>query len=231
LEATRRVRHRGVQGSMRETQVRRILSMYLPKRIELKTGQIESASGEQSRQQDCILLDGLHTVPFLIYGDEGTFPIETVFGTVEIKSNTRRDELSKAIRNVASVKKIVDPQSDWIPFGGIICLAGTTSTDTIAKTFFKICQEYKARERCDALVVVGQCALFWGDGRDNSLHISGPTSSNELIIVNSSEHSLLVFLLAMLDHLSRHAPPALSLFPYVNSADFKLEYSRVNASP
>jgi hypothetical protein len=215
---------------MRETSVRRILSLYLPKRIELKTGQIENADGRQSRQQDCILWDSLHAVPFLIYGDEGTFPVETVFGTVEIKSSTRREELIKAIRNVASVKAMVDTEDGWIPFGGIICLGGNAKTQTIAKTFFKACQELTAHERCDALVVVGQCTLFWGDAKDESPRISGPTSTDELVVIDSSEYALLIFLLAMLDHLSRHEPPALSLFPYVNSADVALSYFTVRSS-
>jgi hypothetical protein len=230
LRSTRPVQHHGVMGSLREKDVRRVLSTYLPKRIQVMTGQIENTRGQQSRQQDCILLDSLHTVPFLISEDEGTFPIEAVRGTIEVKSNTNRKTLDEAIKNVASAKAMADPKDEWIPFGGIVCMAGTTSTSRIAKTFFELCHLLNARERCDALVVVDQCALFWGDVQDGSPRISDPTLTDDLIVIESSEYALLVFLLAMFDNLNRQVPPVLSLFSYVNSANVELSYRTVQAS-
>ena len=229
LDETRGVGHLGLMGSIREREVRKVLSEHLPKRIQVMTGQIENIRGDKSRQQDCILLDGLDTVPFLINEDEGTFPIEAVRGTVEVKSNTRSQTLDEAIRNVASAKALADPDKEWVPFGGILCIGGKSTSQTVAKTFFTKCRELSARERCDALVVVGQCALFWGDDQDGFPRISSPLSTDELILIESGEDALLFFLLSMLDNLNHQVPPALNLFLYAN-ASIKFTYKTVRAS-
>ncbi len=96
--------HRGSRGLKREELIREFLRPLLPQCYGLATGEIFSTDGGVSRQVDIILYDSVFSNVFLSEGREQLIPCESVFGTIEVKSNLSSKELNKSVENIMSVK-------------------------------------------------------------------------------------------------------------------------------
>lgn len=79
---------------------------YLPRRYALGSGQVIAPDGRTSKQCDIVIFDPLDG-PHLPVGDRhALFPIEVVYGVVEVKSALTADELASAYANIQSVKEL-----------------------------------------------------------------------------------------------------------------------------
>src|ERR1039457_6965713 len=81
------VTHRGAKGRIRERRiVTDYLEKYLPGNIGIGNGEIFSITGEVSPETDTVLYDKFST-PFLLKDEcYQVFPVECVYGVVEVKS-------------------------------------------------------------------------------------------------------------------------------------------------
>lgn len=98
FERARRLsRHPGIKGDTGETIVRSFLSEYLPKNLEISTGQIFDTNGKVSRQLDIIIHDRDNTP--VLYLDKNKrnklIPVECVYSVLEVKSFLDKRELQK----------------------------------------------------------------------------------------------------------------------------------------
>ena len=101
--------HQGNKGSFREGALRDFLaSDRMPSKYGLGTGEIVSSHGEVSKQSDLIVFDRLNSIPLLYSDTVQVFPVESVYGVVEVKSKLSKDELLKALENIKSVKALGD---------------------------------------------------------------------------------------------------------------------------
>jgi len=220
--------HKGLMGSLRERSFRKVLRKFLPAAFEIGSGEVVNRAGQRSRQQDCLIVDRLTTVPLLIEEDEGVYPIESIRGSVELKSAYTADVLDTAIKNVASVKSLVGEETapSWSPFGSVVCYPGRTATKTVARSFQTKCLKLEPHKRPDALLVVGQCLLVWGvlakDDEGSHLVPRPATASSELYSLPAHD-ALLDWFCILVDSL--RAAPSLQadLFQYVNSERPELE--------
>lgn len=105
-ELTRHIEHPGESGGAREALLRRVLSDFLPKRVEVGSGFVIDASGGQSRQVDIVIYDsGLGTV--FDVGGVSFFPCETVIAVGSVKTRIEsNDALQDTLENIASVKAL-----------------------------------------------------------------------------------------------------------------------------
>src|SRR5450830_224147 len=93
--------HQGNKGSFREGALRDFLvSDRMPSKYGLGTGEIVSSHGEVSKQSDLIVFDRLNSIPLLYSDTVQVFPVESVYGVVEVKSKLSKDELLKALENI-----------------------------------------------------------------------------------------------------------------------------------
>lgn len=96
--------HSSTVGFAREFFVKQVLRTVLPPMVHIGSGRIIDAAGQQSRQMDVIIYDArfpvLETAPGI-----GSYFIEGVIATVEVKSTIDKKKLYDALDNCLSAKR------------------------------------------------------------------------------------------------------------------------------
>jgi hypothetical protein len=107
------VQHKAEKGRIVEGVVKSALSTILPKRFSIGTGFAITSSGNTSSQLDIIIYDALNNSPIILESGLGLFPIECVYGFIEVKSVlnkmgiVRFTEAVGTVRSFAKEKKYV----------------------------------------------------------------------------------------------------------------------------
>ncbi len=95
-KAVQSVQHHGLKGQLREILIRDLFRPLLPPDIGFGTGEIITATGQHSKQQDVIMYNKSILPPIVFEESTGIFPIESVLYSIEIKSVLNAEELRKA---------------------------------------------------------------------------------------------------------------------------------------
>ncbi len=95
-ESIRDLGHNLTKGTLRELFVTDLLSPFLSSQFSIGSGIIINQKGDQSRQNDLIILNNHILPPFIIKQNVGVYPAECVAATIEVKSRLTKDELEKA---------------------------------------------------------------------------------------------------------------------------------------
>ena len=106
--------HRGERGEHREKIVREFLRPYLPECYGLGRGEVFSASGDSSRQIDIVIYDAIFSSVLMKNENSQLFPCESVFGSIEVKTELRGDTLKQGVENIVSLKKLDRESSDML---------------------------------------------------------------------------------------------------------------------
>jgi hypothetical protein len=96
------------KGSAREVFCRDFLRKNLPSRLSVKSGEIWDGEGSRTGQFEIIIIRD--DCPTLSYGGPDVFPIEGVFGVVEVKSVLKPDKLHEALNQLRKVR-LLKPMS------------------------------------------------------------------------------------------------------------------------
>lgn len=223
-EFARNVKHSTARGGRNELAVRAFLRSVLPSRYGLMTGEVINARGERSLQQDVIVIDREGSMSFWLEEDSSVVPAEVVVATFEVKTTITTDEVRKAVKNVASVKKLLEPTDDGAglgaPFGGVIGLNRDGSKDSIIDAYGYACvNEPSPLLRADALFVLDEFLVipgdkeqgrasteFWSDNRKNP---------GRQLVCEEKERAALLLVDRLSEHIRRYRPPPLDLIDYV----------------
>ncbi|HWQ53184.1 MAG TPA: DUF6602 domain-containing protein [Bryobacteraceae bacterium] len=106
----------GDRGSFRESIIKQFLRPFLPECYGLSSGEVFSCNGEQSAQVDIILYDAIFSTILFRNGPCQLFPAESVYGSIEVKSNLSLAELRFACGNIASIKRLERRIADSMDF-------------------------------------------------------------------------------------------------------------------
>lgn len=123
-ERTRDIKHPRDVGNARENLLRLFLrtSGYLPRRygISDRSVRVVSHTGHISNEIDIAFFDNLDSFTLMNRQDVyEVYPIESVYGVVQVKSRLNAKELNSALRNLASFKALERPPSEgFIGFTG-----------------------------------------------------------------------------------------------------------------
>jgi hypothetical protein len=117
FQRTAQIGHNGGKGGTREDSVRTFLRDYLPTRYAIGQGEILHWSNQRSRQCDAVIFDGSRCPRLLIDPAHSVFPLESVYGVLEVKSDLSASELEKSFENSRSVKGLV-PKGTIVVSGG-----------------------------------------------------------------------------------------------------------------
>jgi len=98
--------HKGLKGQLREIVIRDLLRPLFPADIGAGTGEVITADGHQSRQQDVVVFDRRILPPILFEQAYGFFPLESVLVCIEVKSNLTAGELRAAHRNALELESL-----------------------------------------------------------------------------------------------------------------------------
>lgn len=103
--ASAEMKHFGNMGSFREDALKSFLEQgRLPGRYGIGNGEIVSPNSESSKQIDLIVYDKLRGISLFYSDSVQVYPIECVYGVVEVKSSLSKEELIKSLENIKSVK-------------------------------------------------------------------------------------------------------------------------------
>jgi hypothetical protein len=106
-QISNQVEHRPSKGKIRENEIiNEFLVKYLPSNIGISNGEIISVDNQVSRETDIVLYEKGST-PYLLKTESyQVFPIECVYGVIEVKSFLDKDRLYDAFQNISRVKKM-----------------------------------------------------------------------------------------------------------------------------
>ena len=107
VKASGLLNHDTTKGELRELFVTNILKPFLTRQFEMGTGIIINNQGEQSRQTDIIIYDNRILPPFIKEQHIGVFPIESVIGTIEVKSWLSGEEIQNTEKAVEKLHENV----------------------------------------------------------------------------------------------------------------------------
>jgi hypothetical protein len=81
-----RVSHKGLKGHLRELLIKELLRPFLPADVGIGSGEIITAYGDRSSQQDIVIYDRRVAPPIVYEAGYGIFPVESVLFVIEVKS-------------------------------------------------------------------------------------------------------------------------------------------------
>ena len=141
--------HRGERGEYRERIVKEFLRPYLPECYGLGRGEVFSANGESSRQIDIVIYDAIFSSVLMKDEKSQLFPCESVFGSIEVKTELKGETLEQGVENIMSLKKLEREASDMLdilPFRRINVGQGLTYGTAKSNHYLGIIFAYKGLE-------------------------------------------------------------------------------------
>ncbi len=124
FRSSEEIKHSGSKGLFRENALKDFLQNgRLPKRYAIGSGEIVGPNSDISKQSDLIIYDALEGIPLLYSETVQVFPIDCVYGIVEVKSKLSKNKLMESLENIKSVKELspalLQKKEMPIPFGAI----------------------------------------------------------------------------------------------------------------
>lgn len=104
--STRRIAHRGTQGSVREAFTKAFLRRYIPRRFELGSGVSIDSTGKQSGQIDIAVFDTWFAPTLLTSEDQHLIPIENLYAVIEVKSRLDTAGIAQAAGQLKAIRKL-----------------------------------------------------------------------------------------------------------------------------
>lgn len=161
------ISHPGVKGESRENIVIEFLEKFLPKKYSITSGIIISAEGGQSKQQDIIIYDAL-TSPVICTDQYSLIPVESVYATIEVKSKFTKDELSKSVNNIRSVKELKHNsvretslhRRMSTPAGFVFAYTAESDIDNYIKQLDNLNSDICVSNRLNALTILDRGSIF-----------------------------------------------------------------------
>lgn len=103
--------HNGNRGSYREDSLKKFLTNgKLPDTFGIASGEIISQYSQVSKQMDAIIYDKSKSIIFEASESTKIFPIESVLGIIEVKSQLSKAKLIEGLENIKSLKTLHAPQ-------------------------------------------------------------------------------------------------------------------------
>lgn len=197
-------------------------SEYLPKRygVSEAPSTIIATNGAASEQMDITIFNELDAPRLLDLGGAQYFPVESVLGIVQVKSNLpSKGEITGALDNIASFKRLrCKGATDPIGFGALFSYSATLSWKSIVETVEEWERKNQNTTWPNLICVVDQGLLL-------NVNSSKSTIKNAdlhrivkpaLMGVPSDGAELMTFYLLLLDLLASTELPSIPHWDYAN---------------
>jgi hypothetical protein len=134
---SRLINHSSELGRINETHLAKLLRDYFPPKIGIGTGFVACGGDvrDQSPQCDIILYDAINNMPLYNSDAWSIFPIEMVYGVIEVKTTLNKEELEDAFVKCAKIRAMASFRNDE---GNKAYILQVSSTSGVAKygTYF-----------------------------------------------------------------------------------------------
>lgn len=118
FEASAQITHHGSKGTARENALRKFLEVRLPAKYALGAGEIVGRVRDAtSRQCDLIVYDRQNGVTLLYDENIQVFPIDCIYGIVEVKSALSKVEFHDALEKIKVLKAMTPVSPVSLPVG------------------------------------------------------------------------------------------------------------------
>jgi len=119
FEASAQIKHSGSKGTVRENSLRKFLEERLPAKYALGAGEVVGRVRDTtSHQCDVIVYDRLNGVTLLYDESIQVFPIDCVYGIIEVKSALSKAEFLDALEKIKVLKAMAPGGAVSQPVGG-----------------------------------------------------------------------------------------------------------------
>ena len=130
------LKHNLTKGELRELFVNDVMSSFLTNQFGIGSGIIINQYGLQSHQNDILIYDNRVLPPFIKEQNIGVYPVESILGVIEVKTNLTRDSLLETESKFKDLRhRICHPKysyyntSAYIPICGMIGFYGYGSKE------------------------------------------------------------------------------------------------------
>ena len=100
------ISHDDGMGEANESVLRNLIKRFIPSRYGVGSGIVVDHAGRSSRQCDIIIYDPLLYPSLLALGEVHLFPVDFVYGVIEVKTTLDVGKVKIALENIASVKRL-----------------------------------------------------------------------------------------------------------------------------
>jgi len=227
--------HPGSKGSANEEAVRAFLTQYLPRTLDVSTGTAIDCKGKQSRQLDVTITDTARTPILYEKANLRTIPVECLYAVIEVKADLSKTEMSKAYRNMKSVKTLIkkayfptkgarithtlyeDKWDAW-PVQYFIMAYKSPDLRSVTKNLHDLQSADPLHQRIDMVCVLDR-GVVANRNPANGVVTATATEQTEMKCVNTP-HGLLLFysLMSMILNQARMQP--FNIEPYLKSVDW-----------
>lgn len=113
-------KHSGNTGNYREDALNEFLKPRMPLKYGIGNGEIIGFQSESSKQSDLIIYDKEGSVPLDVSSTVQAYPVGSIYGVIEVKSQLSKPKLLEGLENIKSVKSLVPNDSVTKSFGWAI---------------------------------------------------------------------------------------------------------------
>ena len=214
-------KHPGIKGDGSEEILRRFLKKYLPKGLEVGTGEIIDHTGQRSKQCDVVIYNPLRAPTFAQSDSHQVFPAEGVVAVIEVKTRLAKSRIESIVEAMKTVKSLdrsgylspwknsdsLNLSFNWYgknyDYPPILFFVFSFESDDLYKighTFQLHQMGQPIDERVDSVYCLDKGALIWltpGKGSSSAL----PDLSRYWSLV-PTEHTLLLFYILSFEYLA-----------------------------
>lgn len=112
--------HSGERGRNNEERFREFLGRVLPRKFSVGSGFVvcSESSVSVSSQTDVVLFDEFHNAPIHRELASHVYPVEIVYGTVEVKGSLEKRDLHKICQDIAKIRALGQHRY-YLKYGGV----------------------------------------------------------------------------------------------------------------
>lgn len=116
-QLSKSIPHKGERGRNNEEAVKKFLRQTLPKKYSIGTGFLVSSTEQMpSKQTDVVIYDDLHNSPLHREDAAQVFPVEIVYGVMEVKGDLTSTELKRTLGAMQRIREL-GSRKHYIRFG------------------------------------------------------------------------------------------------------------------
>ena len=235
-EISSQVKHCASKGSIREREViKEYLEKYLPGNIGISNGECISVDGTVSPECDIILYEK-NTTPYLIHKDGyQVFPIECVYGVIEVKSKLDKAQLKDSIEKIKKIKSMhknayekqkgplvkstnmYGKKWDFFPTIGIIFAFNSIDIATLKKHFILMQDKVALEKQVDSLWVLNKGMIIHRNNNGTIELSPNPDTSPKII---KSDNPLLLLTIHLQTLMSSGWLPRFKIVKYLDGSNY-----------
>ena len=231
------IEHRPSKGRVRESElVEQFLRKYLPMTIGISHGEIVATTGEISNECDVVIYESRTGPILLTKTDYQIFPVESVYGILEVKSLLNNTELKDALGKISKVKKfpktafepqtgtiitttnLYDKEWSYFPTVGFIFAYDSIDLVNLKNHLDELQKDLPFNERIDSVWVLNKGMIVnWDNSASKVNHT--PTSKTRLRAIGS-ENPLLLMIIHLQQLFQASWMPKFKIQEYLQNVNY-----------